>query len=173
MDVVCEVGSGSPLGGNSGGFRWRSGTAGASVMRRGLCSTFERNFETLDEIETASFKWTLEEYPPLGKIGLELFMHLVEYLIPNISFQNVLPLAYNGGTMGIAKIWATLSKFHAKLREQPLGQSASGLWPLAWSCRTWLGSPSSSPSVSSKSSLPTPSPSRSSSSSSSPRSTGR
>ena len=37
--------------------------------------------------------------------------------------------------MGIAKIWATLSEFHAKLREQPLGQSASGLWPLAWSCR--------------------------------------
>ena len=60
VDVGFSSASGmgrSPLGGNSGGFRRRSGTAGASVMRRGSCSAFERNFETLDEIETASFKW--------------------------------------------------------------------------------------------------------------------
>jgi len=46
-----------PLSGNSWGFNQWSGTAGAFVMRRGSCSAFERNFETLDEIETASFKW--------------------------------------------------------------------------------------------------------------------
>lgn len=41
-----------------GGVPWDqwSGTAGAFVMQWGSCGTFKRSFETLDEIETTSFK---------------------------------------------------------------------------------------------------------------------
>jgi hypothetical protein len=46
-----------PWDGNACGFNWWLGTEGAFAMRRGSCSTFERSFETLDEIETASFTW--------------------------------------------------------------------------------------------------------------------
>jgi len=51
VDVGFSSGSGmgrSPLGGNSGGFRRRSGTAGASVMRRGSCSAFDKGVSHVD-----------------------------------------------------------------------------------------------------------------------------